>query len=76
MKDRNGAFKSVLFDVLLIATGKTPNISELNLELAEIDHSVEDGVYVNQFLNTTNFNVYAVGDCVAQSDRLTHNAEE
>jgi pyruvate/2-oxoglutarate dehydrogenase complex dihydrolipoamide dehydrogenase (E3) component len=44
MKDRNGTFKSVLFDVLLIATGKTPNISELNLELAEIDHSVDDGI--------------------------------
>lgn len=46
---------------LLVASGRTPNVSELNLSAAGIRTS-EGGIVVNRGLRTSNRRVYAIGD--------------
>jgi len=51
--------------IALSATGRIPNISGLNLELAQVN--VKNGVIsVNQASQTSQPNIYAVGDCTNQ----------
>lgn len=56
---------STLEGVVLNATGRIPSIERLRLDAAGIE-SDHGGVLVNEFLQTTNANVYAAGD-VAKS---------
>lgn len=56
---------------LLFATGRTPNVSDLNLNAAGIKHG-PDGIVVNRGLRTSNGRVYAIGDVAAGSPRYTH----
>ena len=63
-------------ECLLVATGRVPNIEKLNLEAADIEYETGKGVKVNDFAQTSNPNVYAVGDCVANVPRLTHMSGE
>jgi len=49
---------------LLIATGRQPNLEELNLAAAGIRYT-DDGIAVDQGLRTTNSRVYAIGDVTA-----------
>ena len=51
---------------LLIATGRVPNLSELNLDAAGIKHS-PGGISVNASLRTSNSRVYAIGDVTGTS---------
>lgn len=62
-------------DVLLVAAGRTPNIESLGIETAGINHD-KQGITVDDFLRTSNENVYAVGDCVSGVPRLTHMSGE
>jgi pyruvate/2-oxoglutarate dehydrogenase complex dihydrolipoamide dehydrogenase (E3) component len=56
---------------LLVASGRTPNTQEIGLELAGV--AVDDNGYVqvNERLETTAADVWAVGDC-AGSPQFTH----
>lgn len=56
-----------LFDTVFLATGRKPNVSSLNLEEAKVDFSPMDGIYANEFLQTSNPDVYSVGDCLARA---------
>ena len=56
---------------LLFATGRTPNLSDLNLGAAGIKHG-PDGIAVNRGLRTSNNRVYAIGDVAAGGPRYTH----
>jgi pyruvate/2-oxoglutarate dehydrogenase complex dihydrolipoamide dehydrogenase (E3) component len=71
----DGTSSTLQCDTLLVASGRIPNTEDLGLEAAGIETSA-DGVLVNDLLATTNPNVYAVGDCVAGTPRLTHMAGE
>ncbi|AQQ55403.1 dihydrolipoyl dehydrogenase family protein [Planococcus lenghuensis] len=56
------AFKA---DLVIHGAGRTPNISSLNLEQANVNAS-RKGIEVNEFLqSTSNPNVYAAGDVAA-----------
>jgi len=57
---------------LLIAAGRTPNVSGLNLEAAAIKYD-ERGIRVNKGLETSNGRVYAIGD-VTGGPQFTHVA--
>ena len=57
---------------LLIAVGRSPNIGDLGLEAAGIDHSPK-GIGVDARMRTSNRRVYAIGD-VAGPPMLTHAA--
>lgn len=56
---------------LLFATGRTPNLSDLNLTAAGIKHG-PDGIVVNRGLRTSNGRTYAIGDVVAGGPRYAH----
>ena len=57
---------------LLIATGRRPNIKDLNLKAAGIEHT-EHGVKVDARLRTSNRHIYAIGD-INGSYQFTHVA--
>jgi len=57
---------------VLVATGRRPNIQELNLEAAGIDFTPK-GIKVDRHLRTTNPRVYAIGDCTG-GYQFTHVA--
>ena len=69
---RNGANEVVNGSHLLMAAGRTPNVSALNLEAAGVKYS-RKGVEVDAGLRTSNPRVYAVGD-VAGGLQFTHVA--
>lgn len=70
---QNGHKKDFFCDCLLIATGRAPNV-DLGLEKAGIEYDTKRGVHINQYLQTTNKNVYAVGD-VCTKFQFTHMAD-
>lgn len=57
---------------ILIAAGRRPNISGLNLEAAGVAHSPQ-GISVDPRMRTSNKKVYAIGDC-AGGHQFTHIA--
>lgn len=61
---------------LLIASGRTPRLEDLDLDLAGI-RSDANGILVNQGLRTANRRVLAIGDCasVAGAPPSAHAAE-
>lgn len=61
-------------DRILIATGRKPNVENMGLEDAGIAYDARKGIVVNDFLQTTNRRVYAVGD-VCGSYQFTHAAD-
>jgi pyruvate/2-oxoglutarate dehydrogenase complex dihydrolipoamide dehydrogenase (E3) component len=63
---------SVPADEILLSIGRLPNVETLNLKGAGIDCD-EVGVRVDDFLRTTNENVYAAGD-VCMSHKFTNVA--
>ena len=58
---------------LLVASGRTPNTNGIGLELAGVELTERGFVKVNERLQTTAPDVWAVGDC-AGSPRFTHIA--
>lgn len=72
--ESDGDEYQVPLDALLVATGRKPNVNGLGLEEAGIDFDSRNGVTVNDRLQTTNANVFAVGD-VASRYQFTHMAD-
>ncbi len=62
------------FDALLVAAGRKPNVNGIGLEAAGVDYDERMGVKVNDRMQTSNSNVYAVGD-VASRYQFTHMAD-
>jgi pyruvate/2-oxoglutarate dehydrogenase complex dihydrolipoamide dehydrogenase (E3) component len=60
-------------DVLLVAAGRTPNLQSLDLKSAGIDIT-ERGVHVNDYLQTSQRHIYAVGDVIGPF-LFTHMAD-
>ena len=58
---------------LLIAAGRTPNTDGIGLELAGVEIDARGNIVVNERLETTAADVWAVGDC-AGSPQFTHVA--
>lgn len=57
---------------LLLAAGRTPNIQNLKLDQAGIDHS-NKGIQVDKRLRTNRKHIYAIGD-IATPYQFTHTA--
>jgi pyruvate/2-oxoglutarate dehydrogenase complex dihydrolipoamide dehydrogenase (E3) component len=57
---------------LLVAAGRRPNISSLNLEAAGVDHE-SSGIRVDARLRTSNKKIFAIGDCTG-GHQFTHIA--
>lgn len=64
----------IVADEVLVSVGRTPNVEGLGLDAAGIELGGENGIRVDDFLQTTNRRVYAAGD-VCMSHKFTHVAE-
>jgi pyruvate/2-oxoglutarate dehydrogenase complex dihydrolipoamide dehydrogenase (E3) component len=70
---RNGGKTALEGTHILVATGRTPNTQNIGLELAGVQITERGHVKVNERLQTTAPEVWAVGDC-AGSPHFTHIA--
>lgn len=68
---RGGHEHNLRVDEVLVAAGRAPSV-DLGLENAGIEYSPK-GILVNQFLQTTNRNIYAAGDVLGRNAH-THTA--
>jgi pyruvate/2-oxoglutarate dehydrogenase complex dihydrolipoamide dehydrogenase (E3) component len=67
------ADQSISGRVLLIAAGRRPNVENLNLQKAKVALT-ERGVTVDEYLETSQSGIYAIGDVLGQL-RFTHVAD-
>jgi len=58
---------------VLISTGRTPNIEELQIKNAKINFD-KKGIITNNYLQTSNKNIYAAGDVVKWFPNFAHTA--
>jgi len=65
---------NVIVDELLLATGRRPNVKGIGLEKAGVQFDTRKGVTVNDYMQTTNKAIYAVGDCCTKY-QFTHMAD-
>ena len=72
--ESKGGERRLEFDDLLVAAGRKPNVKGLGLEGAEVEYDERSGIVINDRLQTTNPDVYAVGD-VASRYQFTHIAD-
>jgi mercuric reductase len=59
-----GEGRTMSVERVLVATGRRPNTTGVGLEAAHVGVNVQGGVEVNEFLETSNSGVYAVGDVI------------
>jgi len=71
--DSHGAQHATVVDQLLVAVGRAPNVEELQLDRAGVEFN-EQGVVVNDYLQTTQSNIYAAGD-ICSKFQFTHAAD-
>ncbi len=64
---------TVVVDAILTGIGRAPNVAGLNLAAAGIEYDARRGVFVDDFLCTSNPDVYAAGD-VCLEHKYTHTA--
>ncbi|DBA68959.1 TPA: class-I pyridine nucleotide-disulfide oxidoreductase [Trebouxia sp. C0005] len=71
---KDQAKETIIVDALLVATGRSPNVSGLGLDAAGVQYDEQDGIKVSDQLQTTNGSIYAVGDCCT-AYKFTHVAD-
>jgi len=64
----------ILCDALLVAAGRRPNVTGMDLESAKVEYDTKKGLVVNDKLQTTNPRIYGVGDCCSEY-KFTHAAD-
>ena len=69
-----GSEEELLFDQILVAAGRAPNVEELGLDQAGVRFDEARGVEINDAFQTTNSRIYAIGD-VAMDFKFTHAAD-
>jgi pyruvate/2-oxoglutarate dehydrogenase complex dihydrolipoamide dehydrogenase (E3) component len=72
--EADGQLNTVTVDEILVAAGRTPNTEGLNLAAIGVTCDPKSGVIVNDYLQTTNPRIYAVGD-VCMQWKFTHAAD-
>ncbi len=66
--------KTVTVDEILVGAGRTPNVDGLNLDAVGVECDRRRGVFVNDYLQTTNPRIYAAGD-ICMDWKFTHAAD-
>jgi len=70
----NGKSEEVSTDEILLAAGKTPNTQGLGLDIVGVEINKQQAVVVNQYFQTSNKNIFAVGDVTNAPMRLETTA--
>lgn len=70
--DAAGQVRTVAADTLLVALGRSPNITELSLEQAGVEYTAK-GIGVDARMRTNQQHIYAAGDVTGQY-QFTHAA--
>jgi len=70
----DGRSETMEIDAILVGVGRAPNVEGIGLEAAGVGWDRQDGVKVNDRLQTNNPRIYAAGD-VCSSYRFTHAAD-
>ena len=70
----DGQSESVVVDEILAGAGRQPNVESLNLETVGVEYDPRKGVIVNDYLQTTNPQIYAAGD-ICMNWKFTHAAD-
>ncbi|WP_305804830.1 mercuric reductase [Stenotrophomonas sp. YIM B06876] len=65
---------TVTVDAILTGIGHVPHVQHLGLEAAGVDYSLSEGIGVDDFLRSSNPDIYAAGD-VCLEHKYTHTAE-
>ncbi|MBK9050077.1 MAG: mercuric reductase [Chloroflexi bacterium] len=71
--EHKGVQKQLVVDEILLAVGRKANVEGLNLAAAAVQTN-KKGLVVNDYLQTTNANIYGAGD-VALAEQFTHTAD-
>jgi len=74
LEGRSEKEEKVYGDEIFLATGKTPNTDGLELEKAKVNVDRRKAVIVNEFLQTSNENIYSAGDVIHLPLRLETTA--
>lgn len=69
----HGSSLSITVDEILVGAGRAPNVENLNLEAVGVEYN-QQGVKVNDYLQTTNPRIYAAGD-ICMNWKFTHAAD-
>lgn len=72
--DDDGNEEFIPFDEILIAVGRSPNVTGLDFERAGVRFDSRTGVEVDDHLRTSNPNIYAAGD-ICMATKFTHAAD-
>ena len=70
----NGAPEKISADEILLAAGKTPNTQGLALNVTSVEIDKRQAIIVNQNFQTSNKNIFAVGDVINTPLRLETTA--
>ena len=71
---RDGSAAELAIDEIIVGVGRAPAVAELDLEAAGVAYNRAAGVAVDDYLRTTNPNIYAAGDICSQY-KFTHLAD-
>ncbi len=72
--EQKGRQREIGVDEIFAGVGRAPNVGGLDLEKAGIAYDLQEGIKVNQRLQTSNPRVYAAGD-ICSPYRFTHAAD-
>ena len=72
--EQKGTTHNLMVDEILVGVGRRPNIEGLQLEKAGVEYDARKGVLVNDYLQTSNRNIYAAGD-ICLPYKFTHTAD-
>lgn len=70
----NGKQEEISGDEILLAAGKTPNTQGLDLDVVGVEINKQQAVVVNQYFQSSNKNIFAVGDVTNAPVRLETTA--
>eukprot|EP00957_Ditylum_brightwellii_P064181 4869558-Ditylum_brightwellii.AAC.1 len=70
----NGSNTDLVCDALLMATGRRPNVTGIDLEKAKVKYDDKTGIIINDKFQTSNSRIFSSGDCCSQY-RFTHAAD-
>jgi pyruvate/2-oxoglutarate dehydrogenase complex dihydrolipoamide dehydrogenase (E3) component len=72
--DHAGKEETIAFDEILVAVGRSPNVSGLDLECVGVEYDLQRGVRVDDQLRTSNPRIFSAGD-VCMKYKFTHAAD-